>query len=162
MMTAKLATLDEIDEVLSMIRDLSWWLKTKGIHQWSDSFPREVLEKEVSHDELYVLHDGGKVIASVALSTEEGELWDQEDENAVYLHRLTVLRSRAGEKLGEAMMTWAENETRSRGAKKLRLVCDTSNPFLPSYYRRLGYESKGTKLYEPWKMTFERLEKQLI
>jgi len=134
---AQLATVDDIEQVLTMIRDLSQWLKTKGIQQWSDAFPRDVLEREISRDELFVLRDGDKVIASVALSTKAGELWNSTNDNALYLHRLTVLRSRAGEKIGQGMMAWAEDESKRKGASLLRLVCDANNPFLSSYYKVL-------------------------
>jgi predicted N-acetyltransferase YhbS len=158
---ARLAVDNDIDEVLSLIHDLSRWLKSKGIHQWSDSFPRKTLELELLRRELFVLDDEKGIIASVALSMEAGELWDDISENAVHLHRLAVARTRAGEKLGEAVMTWAEAEVKRKGINLLRLVCDESNPFLPAYYKNLGYKSKGTKIYEPWKMKFVRFEKEL-
>lgn len=161
MVNAQLATLEDVDDLVVIIRDLSRWLKTKGIHQWSESFRHEVLEKEISRGELYVVREHGQVIATVALSTEAGELWDHVTENAVYLHRLAIPRSRSGGKLGEALMAWAESEARKQGASLLRLVCDASNAFLPPYYRKLGYRSQGQKFYEPWTMTFEKFEKPL-
>jgi len=156
-----LAKSDDIDEVVRLTLDLSCWFKTKGLNQWRDPFPREVFEEEVSRGELFVLYDQGNVIASVALNSDAGEIWDHANEEALYLNRLAVSKSHSGKRIGEAMMVWAENEAKQRGVRLLRLVCDSKNPFLPDYYKRLGYESRGTKFYEPWKMTFARFEKPL-
>jgi predicted N-acetyltransferase YhbS len=151
----------EIDEVLQLIRSLSAWLRGKGIHQWSDSFPRQILESEVADGELFVLKESGKVIASVALTRSAGDLWDSQYEDSVFLHRLAVSRERSGLQLGRRIMTWAEQEARSQGARYLRLVCDVTNPFLPSYYQKLGYAPAGVKQYAPYCMDFARFEKNL-
>lgn len=152
---------NDIDQVAATIHELSRWLKTKGISQWSGVFPRELLEREVEHGELFVLRDQGEVIASVGIGRDAAELWDDAPTHALYLHRLAVSHSRHGEKLGEAIMAWAEAHAKRSGAIVLRLVCDAANPFLPGYYRALSYEPKGTRIYEPWKITFARFEKRL-
>lgn len=156
------ATLDEIEPVLAMVRGLSRWLATRGIRQWSDSFPTSVLEAEVARRELFVLRQEGEIAASVALSKEAGDFWEASEGNALYLHRLTVARNRGGEKLGEAVVAWAENHARKTGADRLRLVCDAGNPFLPGYYARLGFQAEGSIYFEPWKMTFAKFGKALV
>jgi predicted N-acetyltransferase YhbS len=153
------ATVEDIEQVAFTIHDLSRWLKTKGIAQWSGTFPRDILEKEVAHGELFVLRDSAKIIASVALSKDAGELWDEPHENALYLHRLAIARENHGQKLGESMMAWAEDEAQRREVIALRLVCDANNPFLEAYYKRLGYQLRGTQFFAPWKMTFTKFEK---
>lgn len=156
----RLAKADDLDEIVKLIRELSGWLRTKGVQQWSDAFSRSILEEEISRDELYVLHDKNQIIGTVVLGKDAGELWSDSSAKAIYLSRLAVIRARAGHGLGEAIMSWAERKVQQNGADSLRLVCDASNPFLPTYYKNLGYEPRGSKLYEPWNMTFAMFEKK--
>ena len=151
----------DVDQVAEMIRDLSAWLKRKGIHQWSDSFSREWIVSEVNRGELFVVRDGVTVIASLVLSSEADELYDGPVGPAMYLKRVAVLRERSGQRLGEALVAWAEGEAMRRGAISLRLVCDSKNDFLKTYHQKLGYRPVGKTFYAPWRMTFDKFEKNL-
>lgn len=157
----ELATPADAPSVLKLIETLSLWLKEKGVQQWSDGFAANVLEGEIERGELYVVRSQGELVASMVLSEFANEIWDDADRAALYLERLAVARSQAGQKTGEALMKWAEGQARSRGLEFIRLVCDARNPVLASYYRRLGYSHLGTKHFAPYKMDFSRFEKRL-
>lgn len=155
------STMDDIGNVRALIVALSRWLRSKGISQWSESFPLEILKSEVEKGELYVLHENSDLIASVALTMTADEFWDDDDGTSLYLHRLAIARDRSGENLGAAIMKWAEQKASSAQFRSLRLICDATNPFLPGYYASLGYESRGQRHYAPWNMTFAKFEKIL-
>jgi predicted N-acetyltransferase YhbS len=155
------ATAHDIDTVLSLIRDLSNWLKTKSIRQWSAAFPREILEGEVANGELFVVRENEELIASVALTRKAGELWANEEGTALYLSRLIVNRKFSGNDLGQKVMSLAETEARHQGLSLLRLVTDSKNSFLQSYYEKLGYSSKGVRHYAPYNMDFMCYEKRI-
>lgn len=157
----KLATADEIDQIIALIGELSDWLKTKGISQWSDSFPRAWLEAEIANEELFVHEENGRVVASLALKKRADEVWDFSNDNAIYLSRLAVCRGKNGRGLGQELVAWAEREVSHRGVPLMRLECDVRNSFLQEYYKRLGYEFQGNKFFAPYNMTFAKFQKRL-
>ena len=66
-------------------------------------------------------------------------LWplDEQAESAVYIARLIVSRSHAGERIGEALVDWAGAcARRSWGAQWIRIDVWTTNTALHNYYEK--------------------------
>ncbi len=156
------ATETDIEPIVATIAELSSWLKTRGIYQWTNGFPPDWVAGEISHGELYVHREKGEVIASVVLSFKSGELWGQSEGAAMYIHRLAVKREYFGRALGREMILWAESEVRKRGVSTLRLECASDNEFLKAYYENLGFHSRGVIHHVAYKMDFALFEKQIV
>lgn len=158
----RLATTADLEPVVSLVRETSKWLKTKGIHQWSENFPLSTLEAEVAERALHVVLDGQqKIIGTVVLSRNSGHLWPADSASAVYLNRMVIAREFKGRSLGVKMIDWAKSCTRQQNIELLRLSCDKANPFLPGFYRRCGFVLIGEFFYAPWNMTFNLYEVKL-
>jgi hypothetical protein len=102
-----------------------------------------------------------EIVASITLTPEAGDLWDDLNDQALYIRRIAVKRSHSRQKLGQEMLLWAENEACMRGVSKLRLTCDAKNSFLYEYYKGAGYLSRGVKRHAEYQMDLFRFEKQI-
>jgi GNAT superfamily N-acetyltransferase len=148
-----------LEEIVSIIRQTSKWLKAKGINQWNENFPITRLEAEVSNGELFVVLDKSKkVIGTLSLSNSEGELWPNDGLSAIYLNRLAISREYAGLNLGVRIIDWVKEYSKRKGLNRLRLNCDKTNPFLPHFYHGCGFHCIGESFYPPWNMTFTLFE----
>ncbi len=152
----------DIEPVLNTINAISSWLKNKGIHQWSDAFPRTWIEGEISRGELFVHRDYDEVAASLVLSFTAGDMWGQSEGAAIYIHRVAVNRAYTGRQLGRAIIAWAEREAHHKGIPLLRLECDLRNEILQDYYKSLGFQDKGTVHHAGYNMDFARFEKRIV
>ncbi len=159
----QLATSDNLESIVSIIRQTAKWLKTKGIKQWNENFPLSRLEEELLNGELFVVVDPSqKVIGTLSLSQRQAELWpDSENLTATYINRLAIFREYAGRNLGLAIINWAKEYAKQRDVGLLRLNCDKTNPFLPSFYQGCGFHCVGEFFYSPWQMTFLLLEMKI-
>jgi GNAT superfamily N-acetyltransferase len=155
------ATAIDADPIIELIFDLSQWLKTKNVSQWTSRYPRETLEGEIHRGEVFVWRPEAILIATVTLNEEKDAFWKKRNAEAMYLHRLAIARSHAGLGLGAKIMTWAENNIRSRGKKLLRLDCDVQNEILKKFYSNLGYEMVGVHHHDAYNMDFALFEKSL-
>ena len=72
------------------------------------------------------------------------------DGRAGYLHGLAVRRDRAGQGLGEELISWCMGEVGRRGRESLRLDCMGQNPGLCKYYRDLGFIDAGLIVQKHW------------
>lgn len=150
---------EDLDQIVTLIRETATWLKSKDIHQWSNSYPVSRLEKEFLKSELFVvLNEAQSIVGTVSLSKDKGEVWPEDESPALYLHRLAIFRKYSGQKLGAQIMDWAVEFCKEKQYKHLRLNCDKTNPFLSGYYRQYGFICIGEFYYSPWKMTFNLFE----
>lgn len=104
------------------------------------------LRKEVLHyinaDPTYLFYIDKKEVATISFSKQD-ELWDKQNDDALYIHRLAVINGYEG--LGAEIIEWAKSLARQEDIKYLRLDCDIENKKLCNYYERLGFTKVNCK-----------------
>lgn len=155
------AKLVDVDEILSLIVELSRWLRSKGILQWSDGYSREKIEAEIRSQHIHVMRLNGDIAAAVTLSDCKDDYWKDFPGEAVYLHRLAIHRSQAGKNLGARILSWSETEVAKRGISLLRLDCNSKNSFLQEYYISKGFGFCGIRPLEEYNMDVALFEKDV-
>ncbi|TXK84950.1 GNAT family N-acetyltransferase [Paenibacillus sp. N3.4] len=160
--TVSVAKKEEADEIMSLLLDTAKWLQSKGSQQWG-----ELLKGHDSHntvgsiqkEEVFVCKHYNEILGVVILkrqpSTWDYQLWGSKayvDDEAIYLHRLTISRKRANSGLGSALLNWCDSAISFRNKKVIRLDCIASNPQLFSFYESNRYQYMGQegdfKLFE--------------
>ena len=81
------ATDKDIDTLLQITKACAQYMITKQIFQWNENYPnREIFEKDILREELYVLISSAKVVGCIVVST----LMDEEYKSAEKLkHKST-------------------------------------------------------------------------
>ena len=68
-----LVVLDDLDDVLDILNEAARWLTSRGINQWIDGFPRELIARNISRGEVYLARRDRRAVgifhASVPEST---------------------------------------------------------------------------------------------
>ena len=88
----------------------------------------------------------GTLIATLTADYEDSPVWPKESKGkpAVYVCRLVVSRTHAGEGLGAAFLDWAGLRARHRhNAQWVRVDVWTTNKALHAYYRTAGSSFMG-------------------
>jgi GNAT superfamily N-acetyltransferase len=62
------------------------------------------------------------------------------------VHKLAVSRARAGERIGRAIVEWADTTAAAGGRSFLRLDCLRTNPRIRRYYEELGFEHRADQV----------------
>ena len=131
-------------DVLALRDAAAEWLVASGVQQWN---PGELsvndLLGRVEAGSLYVARHGGEMIATVTVTWAYEMVWGNTHDGAGYIHTIVIDRRYAGNKLGEAVLGWAEAHIESTGRNIARLDCAASNSTLRDYYRRRGYTDVG-------------------
>lgn len=138
--------------VIGLIEEAAAWLRSKPTDQWARPWPtREARDERVrrglERGETWLVLDGGKPAATMTICAEPiPYIWlDKGRGEAVYVHRLVVGRSYAGQDLGGIMIDWAvQRELRERPVEWVRVDVWTTNEDLHAYYRRQGFTRCGT------------------
>jgi GNAT superfamily N-acetyltransferase len=142
----KVATLEDLPAVLSILNDAAAWLVSKGIKgQWPEVWDEEYVTSKIASGETYLAYQNAQPVATVALQWADEIMWGKQSDEAGYVHHLAVRRSQAGSGLGRQVLDWTAGQAIFRGKKYLRLDCASFNPALRDYYLRAGFSLVGAK-----------------
>ncbi|MGW0553316.1 GNAT family N-acetyltransferase [Streptomyces sp. NPDC002926] len=138
-----------MDKLLTFREEAAAWLARLGTDQWQRPYPAEKLLEAIEAGTVFMVLDGGATAATITLTPEaEAGLWTGQElgEPSLFINKLTVARSHAGQSLGGRLLDWAGDRAYRSEAKWLRLDAWTTNQELQAYYLRQGFEYVRTVL----------------
>lgn len=157
-LVVRMAEPDDVEPVLDLLAEAGHWVRAvTGISQWPKRFPRQFMIDLVDRGVLYVAHDDRVLAATLCLQWADPTFWPDADDNAVYVHRLAVMRFYAGRGIGERLLDWAAERAVEAGRAFVRVDCMTENAGLRRYYESLGFQHRGDVSGDnppPFNMTF--------
>jgi GNAT superfamily N-acetyltransferase len=122
---------------------------TAGFNFSAATISLEKMEEWIAEGEGYVLTEGDQIVGTVTL-------WPERS-----LGALGVDPERGGAGYGTKLIAFAENCARRKGWTRLRLDTPVTHPWLPRFYRQLGYEPVGVTHWEGKKYDSVIMEKAL-
>jgi len=147
-MNIRLATLDDIEPIMLLVREIVPVMRASGNFQWDDVYPNaEVFTNDVSLQQLWVADVEGEIGGFTAITTDqEAEYanvgWDI-NEPAIVTHRLAVSIHHRRQGIAEALLKQAEIVARERGINTLRIDTNSNNKATRLLFPKLGYEYAG-------------------
>jgi GNAT superfamily N-acetyltransferase len=127
----------------TLLDEATVWVGERGYEQWPLPFPRDEIDAAIERGEVYVAELDGDAVATVTLLWEDPTYWGERPADAAYVHKLAVSRACAGQRIGAAIVEWADVAAAAAGRAFLRLDCLRDNPGIRAYYERLGFEHRG-------------------
>jgi GNAT superfamily N-acetyltransferase len=139
----------DVSKLLAFREEAAAWLSRLGSDQWQRPYPADKLLATIEAGTVFMLWDGDATAATITLTSEaEPGLWTEQEltEPSLFINKLTVARTHAGQHLGGRLLDWAGDRAYQAGAKWLRLDAWTTNTALQAYYLNLGFEHVRTVL----------------
>jgi len=145
------AAADDMEAIIGLIDDARAWLPGKGTDQWAKPWPTPAARdarvlRDLKAGRTWLVHeDGDDTPVATVTCNDKGNrrLWTPEEQlvSAIYIARLIVRRSRAGERIGEALVDWAGAcGLRCWSAQWIRIDVWTTNDALHNYYEKRGFQ----------------------
>jgi len=132
-----------VSRVAELLDEATVWVGERGYEQWPLPFPREEVAQAIERGEVYVAELDGDAVATVTLLWDDPTYWGERPADAAYVHKLAVSRACAGQRIGQAIVEWADATAAAAGRDFLRLDCLRDNAGIRAYYERLGFEHRG-------------------
>ena len=133
----------DVSVVAELLDEATVWVGERGYEQWPLPFPHEDIAAAIERGEVYVAELDGEVVATVTLLWNDPTYWGDRPADAAYMHKLAVRRACAGQRIGSAIVEWADRTAAAADRDFLRLDCLGDNPAIRAYYERLGFEHRG-------------------
>ncbi|WP_405506164.1 GNAT family N-acetyltransferase [Streptomyces purpurascens] len=146
-MKITLARPEDLPKLLAFRQEAAGWLSELGSDQWSRPYPADRLLATIESGTVFMVRDGEVTSATITLTPEAEEgLWTEQElsEPSLFINKLTVARTHAGQNLGGRLLDWAGDTAFRSSVKWLRLDAWTTNEALQRYYLRQGFEHVRT------------------
>lgn len=137
----------DLSKLLAFREEAAAWLRELGSDQWSRPYPADRLLATIEAGTVFMLRDGAATAATITLTADaEQGLWTAQElsEPSLFVNKLTVARTHAGQNLGGRLLDWAGDRAYRVGVSWLRLDAWTTNEALQRYYLRQGFEHVRT------------------
>ena len=145
-----IATSDESEQVIDLLKDSARWLHANHIDQWSylrNGGEDDEIREAIHNQQTYVLKIDNKIVGTFTLYDKPNEwdtyIWGSLQDDAIYLHRFAVIREDKYKGYGAKIIRWIETEWSGLGKKFIRLDCVAGNEKLNKYYQGTGFKKIG-------------------
>lgn len=138
-------TVEDIDEIMELIREAIVLMDSMGIHQWDELYPcRQDLISDLGN--LFVGEEDGRIAVIFVINRECDEQYfdyEWEYENWFIIHRLCVHPDFQNRGIAKEAVMKAYDVVRQRGGDSLRLDAFSKNPYALRLYEKLGFKTRG-------------------
>jgi N-acetylglutamate synthase-like GNAT family acetyltransferase len=147
-MIIRLATLNDIPQILTLIADVIPVMKAAGNFQWDNDYPnKQVFTLDIELNQLWVAEIAGAIAGVAAITTDQDAEYAQAGlditETAIVTHRLAVNINYQGRGVAAALLKQAEHEAIRRTINILRIDTNIANQATQKLFPKLGYILAG-------------------
>ena len=148
--------IEDIPEMMEIVRQAQEYFKSKDIDQWQDGYPNEEnLRGDIEADESYVMLLDGKIVATTAISFRGESTYDKIYEgnwlsNGKYgvVHRVAVSNKHKGKGLSHEIMKFSQNMCKELGYNSIKIDTHRDNFVMRGLLEKNGFEYCGVILLE--------------
>lgn len=142
------AQIQDINEIMNLIKAAIIDMQLQGIDQWDQSYPnQEIIVDDINESTLYVFTEKDNIKAIIVLNEFQNEEYNriqwQYKEAPLVVHRLCVHPQFQGNGIAKKLLTFAENYARENGYESIRLDTFTLNKGAVHLYEANHYEKRG-------------------
>lgn len=134
--------LADLEPFLDLLEEAATWLWDRRVHQWAPGSMRmqaPMLADWARSGHLLTARSGSILAGGCILAPSSTEEWAAHASPSLYVHKLVVARTHAGQGLGARILADCEARARAAGVMRVRLDCWDGNAKLRSFYRACGY-----------------------
>ncbi|MGG0153436.1 GNAT family N-acetyltransferase [Bacillus mycoides] len=149
--TIRIASGEEIDSIITLLKEVARWLQDKEVDQWQyllgEEATAEILEA-IKEKYTYVVMKEEEIVGTVTVSPKQND-WDEhifgkeEVSDSLYIHRFVVKREYKGNGIGEWILQWIDENVQC-DKEYLKLDCVGHNLTLNDFYKKNGFEYVGS------------------
>lgn len=153
------AIVEDIKPILVITKACAKAMIAKGIYQWNEHYPnRNAFINDIKRNELYVLEIDGEVKGSIVISTLMDKeyvpiKWLTENDNNIYIHRLSIHPELQSKGYAQQLMAFAEQFAIEHNYSSIRLDTFSLNKRNQKFYELRDYKRLGD-IYFPKQSTF--------
>lgn len=147
------AKLIHVDRVWEIIQEAIQRRKKEGSEQWQDGYPNlQTIKNDIDTKSGYVLIDSERIVAYVAIKTNDEPEYEKIDGNwltntdFLVLHRVAVAKGHLGRGVATKIFELAEDIAKEKQIYSIKVDTNFDNEPMLKIFKRLNYQYCG-KVY---------------
>lgn len=159
------ATLDDLERIMQITKEIVVEMKENGNPQWSDLYPtKEDFTDDINNNTLYV-YEKDKVIGFICITkdteNEYGHVLESSKNNAYIMHRLGIDKSYRALGIATKLMSYAEELAIQNNIYLMKADTEIKNNKMNALFKKLGYQQISTLTWSDNNGLFNYYEKRL-
>ena len=150
----QLGTMEDIEEILKTINEAKQEMQEENNPQWSeDNYPNCKIPSDIEKENLYIFKEDNSIKGFIVIEEDKGEyenLVETRKEKSYILHRMTIPKKYRKLGIAQKPMHFAEDLAYKNDVKILKADTEASNSKMNNLFKKLGYEQKGTFIYDDY------------
>lgn len=151
-MNIRLANRNDIEFILSIIKQAQSYFKENGINQWQNNYPNEeVIKTDIENEVSYVILDNEKIIGTFMSAIEEDITynkiydgsWINQGEYAV-IHRIAVDNEYKGKGIIAFVVDFVMKRAQKENIGSIRIDTHEDNKSMRKALEKNGFKACGT------------------
>jgi ribosomal protein S18 acetylase RimI-like enzyme len=140
---------NDIERVMSLIKECIRDMESHGIHQWGEYYPtREIIQDDIENRSLYTAKEDDEVLGIIAVNEEQPPEWERvnwtpQEGRILALHRLAVKPTRQKQGIARRLLDYAEDYAADNRYTAIRLDAYSGNPRALRLYEKNQYKRVG-------------------
>ncbi len=164
MISFKTVELQQLDKILTYLKDAALWLKSMNVNYWQEwnNPPKTYTDwiiAGLNEREFFVAYDRNDEIGVFRLQQHDELFWGKRFDKSGYIHSFTVQRNKKGNNYGYKILEAISENLLREGIDFLRLDCGFNQHGLINYYKKFGFQEAGLVIVQGEKLLL--LEKKL-
>jgi ribosomal protein S18 acetylase RimI-like enzyme len=152
MLKIRPARLNDLPNVMELVRSCVRYMESEGIDQWDEFYPDEATcSGDIERHELFLLERDSRISGIITLNEFQEPAYREVSWHysgkALVVHRLAVDPSCQGQGIARELMQFACESARQQRYATIRLDAFAGNPRAVAMYKRLGYRRAGSVLF---------------
>ncbi len=137
----------DIPKIFELYRIATKYMKSKNQVAWPE-FPRELIELEIEEKRQWKIQIDGVTACIWATTLNDELIWGDNDDKAVYIHRIATDPNFRGRNFVHHIVDWAKCYCRDHSLDFIRMDTVGLNTGLISHYAKFGFELIETRTLE--------------
>lgn len=132
---------NQMNKAITIMREVAKWGRDRGFKVWLDEWltPEELLTEETRPEHFCVGMVNGEPACAFILQNTDSQYWGvTSPDEAVYLHKLCVIRKFAHREITKSVVEAIRQECREKGIKYIRLDTGLDEKVVRKIYLRAG------------------------
>lgn len=134
---------NQMNKAITIMREVAKWGRDRGFKVWLDEWltPEELLTEETRPEHFCIGMVNGEPACAFILQNTDSQYWGvTPPDEAVYLHKLCVIRKFAHREITKSVVEAIRQECREKGIKYIRLDTGLDEKVVRKIYLRAGFK----------------------
>lgn len=154
MSAIRLATSNDIAQIMHLVQCVTQLLNQQGNFQWDENYPLQaIFEQDIGQQTLFVAQHAQQIKGIVCINTQQAQEyltldWQADNNNFYVIHRLAVHPLHQNSGIGSKLLAFADNYAHLNNKQYIQLDTYKGNETANRLFKKHAYQSRGNIQYE--------------